>query len=97
IFSGWPNSSFGTYGGQIFAIDNFVSDNGKYRILVAQDPNDAPWPDALRVGAGANSMMLLKDVRIWYELWRQINGFPADYYKPLKEEEAKEEKDMEKK
>ncbi|MEL6624632.1 MAG: HlyD family efflux transporter periplasmic adaptor subunit [Bacteroidota bacterium] len=97
IFSGWPNSSFGTYGGEIFAIDNFVSDNGKYRVLVAQDPDDAPWPEALRVGAGANSMMLLKDVRIWYELWRQINGFPADYYKPLQEEGAKEDKDKEKK
>jgi hypothetical protein len=21
-------------------------------------------------------------VRIWFELWRQINGFPPEYYKP---------------
>jgi len=27
-------------------------------------------------------MVLLKDVPIWYELWRQINGFPPDYYLP---------------
>ena len=25
-------------------------------------------------------MMLLKEVPIWYELWRQINGFPPDFY-----------------
>lgn len=81
IFSGWPNTSYGTYGGEIAAIDNVISPNGKYRILVSPDPEEYPWPDALRVGAGANTMTLLKDVPIWYELWRQINGFPPDYYK----------------
>ena len=82
VFSGWPNTSYGTYGGKVFAIDNFISDNGLYRVLVAPDEEDHPWPTALRVGAGANNMLLLKDVPIWYELWRQINGFPPDYYKP---------------
>jgi multidrug resistance efflux pump len=82
VFSGWPNTSYGTYGGRVFAIDNFISDNGKYRVLVAPDEEDHEWPSALRVGAGANNMLLLKDVPIWYELWRQINGFPPDYYKP---------------
>ncbi|MFT4660240.1 MAG: adhesin transport system membrane fusion protein [Patiriisocius sp.] len=80
VFSGWPNTSYGTYGGEVFAIDNFISDNGKYRVLVAQDPNDHPWPDAIRVGAGASSMTLLNDVAIGYEMWRKINGFPPDYY-----------------
>lgn len=83
VFSGWPNTSYGTYGGKVFAIDNFVSENGKYRVLVAPDENDHQWPEALRMGAGANNMLLLKDVPIWYELWRQINGFPPDYYKPV--------------
>jgi membrane fusion protein, adhesin transport system len=81
VFSGWPNTSYGTYGGRVFAIDNFISNNGKYRLMVSPDPNDHPWPDALRVGAGTFNMLLLKDVPIWYELWRQINGFPPDYYK----------------
>ena len=80
IFSGWPNTSYGTFGGRIFAIDNFTSENGKYRVLVEQDPDDHPWPKALRVGAGTKNMLLLKDVPIWYELWRQINGFPPDLY-----------------
>lgn len=84
IFSGWPNVSYGTYGGVVVAIDNFISEKGKYRLLIVQDRDDHEWPDALRVGAGTNNMILLKDVPIWYELWRQFNGFPPDYYKPYK-------------
>lgn len=79
VFSGWPNTSYGTFGGEIFAIDNFISDNGMYRILVSQSKEE-PWPDLLRVGGGANGLILLKDVPIWYELWRNLNGFPPDFY-----------------
>ncbi len=82
IFSGWPNVSFGTFGGKVVAIETFISDNGKYRILVAPDPDEAPWPKDLRVGSGAFTMALLEDVPIWFELWRQINGFPPNYYQP---------------
>lgn len=80
IFSGWPGTSFGTFGGKVFAIDNYISQNGMYRIIVSQDYEDYPWPEALRAGAGANSILLLNDVPVWYELWRQFNGFPPDYY-----------------
>jgi adhesin transport system membrane fusion protein len=82
VFSGWPNTSYGTYSGNVLAMDNFANANGLYRILVTPDTSSYPWPDALRVGAGATSMILLKDVPIYYELWRNINGFPPDYYKP---------------
>jgi multidrug resistance efflux pump len=82
VFSGWPNVSYGTFGGKVVAIDNFTSKDGKYRLLIAPDPNDTPWPEAIRIGSGANGFALLKDVPIWYELWRQINGFPPDYYTP---------------
>ena len=81
VFSGWPNVSHGTYGGEIYAIDRYISQNGKYRVLIKPDPDDYPWPEALRFGSGVSSMILLKDVPIWYELWRKINGFPPDYYK----------------
>jgi hypothetical protein len=81
VFSGWPSVSYGTYGGKVVAIDNFISENGKYRLLVVPDKNDHPWPKDLRIGGGVNSMMLLKDVPVWYELWRKINGFPPDFYK----------------
>jgi len=81
VFSGWPNTSYGTYGGRVFAIDNFISPNGYFRILVKPDPREFPWPDALRVGGGTYSMLLLNDVPVWYEMWRQLNGFPPDYYR----------------
>jgi multidrug resistance efflux pump len=80
VFSGWPNMSYGTYGGTVVAIDNLISPNGRYRILVAPDPEDGSWPGALRVGAGAMGIALMKDVPLWYELWRQFNGFPPDLY-----------------
>jgi membrane fusion protein, adhesin transport system len=72
--------SHGTFGGTVVATDNFVSPNGQYRILVAPDSADAPWPSGLRVGAGAMGFALLGDVPIAYELWRQFNGFPPDLY-----------------
>ncbi len=80
VFSGWPNTSYGTYGGEVVAIDNFISPNGKYRILVGPDAAAQAWPEALRVGGGSVGFALMSDVPIWYELWRQINGFPPDLY-----------------
>lgn len=81
VFSGWPNSSFGTFGGIINAVDNFSSRGGKFRVLVAPDPEDPDdWPAQLRLNGGAVGYVLLNDVPIWYEVWRQFNGFPADFY-----------------
>ncbi|NND79076.1 MAG: HlyD family efflux transporter periplasmic adaptor subunit, partial [Maribacter sp.] len=82
VFSGWPNVSYGTYGGEVVAIETFISDNGKYRVLLSPDLDDHEWPKDIRVGSGANTIALLKDVPIWYELWRQLNGFPPNYYTP---------------
>ena len=82
IFSGWPNVSYGTYGGKVVAIETFISNNGKYRVLIKPDPSDHEWPKDIRVGSGANSLALLEDVPIWYEIWRKLNGFPPNYYKP---------------
>jgi multidrug efflux pump subunit AcrA (membrane-fusion protein) len=81
VFSGWPNASYGTFGGKVTAIESSISSNGMFRVLVREDPADRKWPKQLRMGAGAQGMALLKDVPVWYELWRQINGFPPDYYK----------------
>ncbi len=81
VFNGWPNISYGTFGGRIVAIDNFISENGKYRVMVAQDPDEIPWPREVRIGSGASCIALFKDVKIGYEIWRNLNGFPPDYYK----------------
>lgn len=79
-FRGWPKFSTGTFPGEVFAIDNLPSANGKYRVLVIPEPGGKPWPGQLRVGTGARGYMLLKQVSVWYEIWRQLNGFPPDYY-----------------
>ncbi len=92
VFSGWPTVSYGTYGGVIFAIDRFSYKKGKYRVLVKQDPDDHPWPKELRIGSGTYNMILLKDVPIWYELWRQFNGFPPDYYKEFEDVKKSDKK-----
>jgi len=84
FFSGWPNASFGTYAGKVVAIETFISDNGKFRILIAPNPKDKKheWPKNIRVGSGAYTIALLEDVPVWYEIWRRLNGFPANYYIP---------------
>ncbi|MFM2337220.1 MAG: hypothetical protein RL115_413 [Bacteroidota bacterium] len=89
VFSGWPQASSGTFGGEIVAIESNVSVNGKFRVLVKEDVKEKPWPKQLKMGAGAQGIALLKDVPVWYELWRNINGFPPDYYKKDTHEKKK--------
>lgn len=81
VFSGWPDNSYGTFAGEILMVENNKNENGKFRILVIPDSNQKAWPKELRMGTGAKGFALLKTVPVWYELWRQINGFPPDYYK----------------
>ena len=81
VISGWPESSTGLFSGEVVAIDQFIGDNGYYRILVSPLFTDKAWPENLRIGTGVQAIFLLNDVPIWYELWRQLNGFPPDFYK----------------
>lgn len=82
VFSGWPDISYGTFGGKIVAIENFISENGKYRVLIAPDNSENKWPKQLSIGSGAKTIALLHNVPVWFELWRSLNGFPPNYYKP---------------
>jgi len=84
FFSGWPGVSVGTFAGTVVALDRNISSNGKFRILVAPKDGEHPWPDALQPGGGAHGIALLKNVQVWYELWRVLNGFPPDLYKDSK-------------
>ena len=86
IISGWSDFSFGTYSGEVVAIDNIPNENSQYRILVKSNQEDLPFPELLRVGAGVQGIALLKDVPVWYEIWRKLNGFPADFYQDDMEE-----------
>ena len=80
IFSGWPRNSYGTFSGNVIFVENNIGENGMYRVLVAEDNSEKKWPDQLRIGNGTHGILLLKDVPVWYELWRNINGFPPDFY-----------------
>ena len=82
VFSGWPNLSYGTFGGIIVAIENFISDNGKFRVLIAPDENEEAWPKQISIGSGAQTLALLDNVPVWFEIWRTLNGFPPNYYQP---------------
>lgn len=89
IFSGWPGQSFGTYKGEVAAIDQQITDaQNRYRILV-QPSGEKEWPEALRVGSGAQGIALLNNVPMWYEVWRRLNGFPPDYYERGKSKDPK--------
>lgn len=92
VFSGWPQGSFGTFGGMISAYETNVSSNGKFRVLVIEDTTEKKWPKNLRMGSGAKGIALLKDVPIYYELWRHINGFPPDFYKPVNTDKEEKKK-----
>ena len=89
VFSGWPNVGVGTFGGVVAAVDKVNSANGMFRVLVTPDPDDEPWPDQIRAGGGVYGWALLKSVRIWYELWREFNGFPPEYISELEAATAK--------
>ncbi len=82
VFSGWPRMSYGTFKGKVVAKDRFISPNGKFRLLISPFEDEKKWPEALQLGAGVRGIALLKDVTIGYEVWRRLNGFPADFYIP---------------
>jgi multidrug efflux pump subunit AcrA (membrane-fusion protein) len=92
FFSGWPNMTFGTYAGTVVAVERNISSNGLYRVLIKPNPEAEEWPPVIRAGSGAKTFALLNDVPIWYEIWRQINGFPQDYYTPQEDDTKKDKK-----
>ncbi len=92
VFSGWPDLAVGTYSGRVVAIDNNSDKNGRYRILVGPNEDDRKWPEALRPGSGVQGIALVGHVRVWFELWRQLNGFPPDFYGDDEETKGEEPK-----
>lgn len=77
-FVGWPSVAVGTFGGEVAFVDATDDGSGKFRIVIVPDPDDDPWPEAryLRQGVRANGWVLLNEVTVAFELWRQLNGFP---------------------
>ncbi|MBC7390392.1 MAG: HlyD family efflux transporter periplasmic adaptor subunit [Opitutaceae bacterium] len=96
VFSGWPNSSVGTFGGLVRVVDKVATKDGKFRMLVVPDPREDPWPEKVRIGTGANGWAMLNNVLLCYELWRQFNGFPPDYTAYEHKKEIEDEKKIKK-
>ena len=59
------------------AVDPADDGKGKFRVQV-QASDDEEWPSErfLRQGVRANGWVMLSQVRLGYEIWRQLNGFP---------------------
>ncbi len=89
VFSGWPNTSYGIFKGKVLAIENSIDANGQFKVLVVEDSDEKRWPPQIKIGAGVQGIVILNDVPVWYELWRNINGFPPDYYVPKNENKTK--------
>lgn len=93
IFAGgWPEQSFGTFSGKVLAIESTINSDGYFRVIVREDSSEKKWPEQIKIGTGVQGITLLNDVPLWYEIWRNINGFPADFYKGNKKSETKNEK-----
>jgi hypothetical protein len=77
-FAGWPSVAIGTFGGEVISVDATDNGKGQFRVLVRPDAGDQSWPSDrfLRQGVRANAWVLLDQVPLWYEFWRQLNGFP---------------------
>ncbi len=88
-FSGWPSISVGTFGGTVEVIDYVNTKPGEFRILVIPDAKDTAWPKQVRMGSGIKGWVMLDDVSVWYELWRQLNGFPPSLYQEPADEDPK--------
>jgi multidrug efflux pump subunit AcrA (membrane-fusion protein) len=75
-FSGWPSVAVGTFGGKVMMVDASASEEGKFRILIARHKDQWPESRYIRQGTRVNAWILLKNVPLGFELWRQFNGFP---------------------
>ena len=86
-FAGWPSVAVGTFGANVVSVDSTDNGKGEFRVLVLPDKEEAPWPNEqyLRQGVRANGFILLRQVPLWYELWRKMNGFPPTVAMPESE------------
>lgn len=90
-FVGWPSVAVGTFGGTVAFVDATDDGRGLFRIVVVPDETE-DWPDEryLRQGVRANGWVLLNQVSLGYELWRQFNGFPPAVTPPPDAKTGKE-------
>lgn len=76
-FSGWPSVAVGTFGGVVSFVDQTATPEGLFRVIILPEKGEK-WPESrfIRQGTRVNGWVLLNNVALGYELWRQFNGFP---------------------
>lgn len=86
-FVAYPRAAAGTFRGRIYLVDPTADERGRFRILVEPAPGNT-WPDEdlLRQGVRAQGWVILNEVRLGYEIWRVLNGFPPIREVPVKKE-----------
>jgi Biotin-lipoyl like len=86
--SGWPSKAVGTFGAKVVTVDPSAGINGKFRVILEPDGDD-PWPqkEFLRYGTHLKGWVLLEEVPLGYELWRQVNNFPPEFSELLKQQQ----------
>ena len=80
-FSGWPSVAIGTFAGKVTTVDQVAQPDGRFRVLIAEDPESGePWPEEryARFGTVVRAWILLETVPVGYEIWRQLNNFPPE-------------------
>ncbi len=78
-FAGWPSVAIGTFGGKVTNVDATDNGKGQFRILITPNEDKTAWPSDryLRQGVRVNGWVMLREVSLGYEIWRQLNGFPV--------------------
>ncbi|MFZ4715752.1 MAG: HlyD family secretion protein [Bacteriovoracaceae bacterium] len=82
-FSGWPAVAVGTFGGVVALVDQTANAEGLFRVIITPDEG-MKWPESryIRQGTRVNGWILLNNVPLGYEIWRQFNGFPPSQELP---------------
>lgn len=99
-FIGWPRVAVGTFSGVVSVIDAVDDGKSRYRVIVLPDKEAIAgheaeaWPSSqyLRPGAQVTGWILLGDVPLWYELWRQFNGWQPTVQSPESTQEQAKDK-----
>jgi RND family efflux transporter MFP subunit len=81
---GWPSLAIGAFKAKVHLIDQASSYKGKFRVLVVPDEK---WPsqNVLRLGSHGKAYIHLAKNSVGWEIWRQLNGFPA-FFEPVEDE-----------
>lgn len=78
LFSGWPDHSHGTFNGIVDFVEPVADTSGRFKVWIKPDPKSPSWPseEIIRLGSRVQGWVILEEVRLGFELWRQLNNFP---------------------